>query len=568
MRTFARKRLHVTNKAIAQQFQLLGDLMELHDENKFKIRSYQNAYRHLRKYDRPLVELSDAELQAVPGVGKAIQGKIRELVEKGTMDTLERYRSVTPGGVQEMLRVKGLGPKKVKVIWKELGAESVGELLYACVENRLIELKGFGAKTQADIQQKLEYFQQSKDKFRYATLAREAERLLPLLRAAWADARIEPTGALRRGEDTVDNVDLLVATEDGTAPEWPTELLVRGERVGEWQQARSVENYPVRLHFVPPAQWGSAQFLYTGSGEFLTAFREQYPEVELENRADEATVFAAAGLPAVPPALRVREWGLALAADDRLPDLIEVADIRGVVHAHTTYSDGIHTLRQMAEACIERGYEYLVLTDHSQSAFYADGLRPGRVRAQWAEVDALNAELAPFRIFKSIESDIKADGSLDYDEELLAGFDCVIASVHSNLKMDEAKATQRLLTAIQNPHTTILGHPTGRLLLSRPGYPIDHVAIIDACAAHGVSIELNANPYRLDMDWSWIPYAIEKGIKISINPDAHSMAGIDDIRYGVVAARKGGLTKADCLNALGREAFATAIRAPQSAALK
>jgi len=218
------------------------------------------------------------------------------------------------------------------------------------------------------------------------------------------------------------------------------------------------------------------------------------------------------------------------------------------VHSHSTYSDGIHTLRQMAEAARDKGYEYLAISDHSKTAVYAGGLSVDRVKEQWAEIDQLNEELAPFRIYKSIESDILTDGSLDYDDEILAGFDLVIASVHSGLNMDEEKATQRLLTAIKNPHTTVLGHPTGRLLLSRAGYPVDHKRIIDACAEHQVVIELNANPYRLDIDWTWIPYAVQKGVQISINPDAHAMGGIDDIKYGVLAARKGGLTANGCWN--------------------
>ena len=551
----------MTNKAIAQQFQLLGDLMELHGENPFKIRSYHSAYRNLRQLTTPLAELSAAEREKLPGVGKAISGKIGELLAHGKMQTLERYRSTTPGGVQELLRVKGLGPKKVKVIWKELGAASVGELLYACTENRLIELKGFGAKTQDTIRRKLEYFQQSKDKFHYATLDREAERLVPLLRAALPAARIERTGGLRRGSDVVDHVELLTTADlDGAAPWW-SELLVRGDTREGWTYARSAENYPVRLRSVAADRFGSAQFADTAAPAFLAAFRARFPDVLATDYAEEAALFAAAGLPTIPPALREGEWGLDLALNDELPELLEAADIRGVVHAHTTASDGVNTLREMAEACIARGYAYLVLTDHSQSAFYAGGLKAPEVRSQWAAVDALNTELAPFRIFKSIESDIKGDGSLDYAEEVLAGFDCVIASVHSHLNMDRAKATQRLLTAIANPHTTILGHPTGRLLLSREGYPLDHRAVIDACAEHGVSIELNANPYRLDLDWSWIPYAVERGVRISVNPDAHSVAGIDDIKYGVVAARKGGLTRAMCLNTLEVDDFARAIGA-------
>lgn len=232
-----------------------------------------------------------------------------------------------------------------------------------------------------------------------------------------------------------------------------------------------------------------------------------------------------------------------------MPILIEETDIKGVIHSHTTYSDGLHTLREMAEYSKSLGFEYIVITDHSKSAFYANGLKPERVLAQMEEIDALNAELAPFKIYKGIESDILGDGSLDYEEDILKQFDVIIASVHSNLKMDKEKATTRLINAIKNPYTTILGHPTGRLLLSREGYPIDHMAIIDACAEHQVAIELNANPYRLDLDYEWIPYAMEKGVKISINPDAHSKEGIHDIRYGVLAARKGGLTKEMCFNA-------------------
>ncbi len=223
-----------------------------------------------------------------------------------------------------------------------------------------------------------------------------------------------------------------------------------------------------------------------------------------------------------------------------IPNLVEVADIKGVVHTHSTYSDGMNTLREMAEYSKQLGYEYLVMSDHSKSAFYANGLQPERVLSQMAEIDALNQELAPFRNFKGIESDILNDGSLDYSEDILSKFEVIIASVHTNLRMDEAKATQRVIKAVENPHTRILGHPTGRLLLSRQGYPLDHQKVIDACAANGVAIELNASPYRLDVDWTWIPYALEKGVMISINPDAHSKQGIHDIHYGVLSARKGG----------------------------
>ncbi len=320
-----------------------------------------------------------------------------------------------------------------------------------------------------------------------------------------------------------------------------------------------MDGFPVTFHRCSRENFGSKQFRHTGSADFLKAFVGRFKNVDFTGLPEEEDVFAKAGVTWLPPELRESERALEL-MDAGIPQLITEADIRGVVHSHSTYSDGIHTLREMAEASRDRGYGYLVISDHSQAAFYANGLSPERVREQWAEIDVLNAELAPFRIVKGIECDILSDGSLDYDAELLAGFEVVIASVHSNLNMDEERATSRLLTAIANPRTDILGHPTGRLLLSREGYPIDHAAVIDACAEHGVAIELNANPYRLDLDWTWLPYARERGVLISVNPDAHATGGIDDIHFGVLAARKGELTAAGCLNALPLDRFLKVVR--------
>jgi DNA polymerase (family 10) len=284
--------------------------------------------------------------------------------------------------------------------------------------------------------------------------------------------------------------------------------------------------------------------LLSSSDDFRTALEEMGPEAAEE----EEMVFDALELQYIPPELREDDYWIGLAKDFALPELIVPEEIKGVVHNHSIYSDGLNTVEEMALECMRQGYQYLVMSDHSKSAFYANGLFPDRVYQQQEEIDRLNIKYPDFKIFKSIESDILSDGSLDYDEDVLSSFDIVIASVHSNLKMDEEKATLRLLGAIENPYTRILGHPTGRLLLARKGYPIDHKKIIDACAANGVVIELNASPHRLDMDWSWIPYATEKGVMISINPDAHSIGGIDDIRWGVAAARKGGLTAENCLN--------------------
>jgi DNA polymerase (family 10) len=300
----------------------------------------------------------------------------------------------------------------------------------------------------------------------------------------------------------------------------------------------------VLLYQCQAHEFGSKLFRYTAAPAFMEAFLQKFPGLDFRGLETEAAVFQKVAMPYLAPELREQAWPL---EKNGLENLVEEGQIKGVVHAHTTYSDGINSLREMALFAKENGYQYLGLTDHSKSAFYANGLKEDRLLAQWQEVDALNRELAPFRIFKGIESDILSDGSLDYEENILKQFDFIIASIHSNLRMDLEKATTRLLRAIENPYTTILGHPTGRLLLSRPGYPVDHEKIIDACAANQVAIELNANPYRLDLDWTWIQYALEKGVLIAINPDAHSTGGIHDIHYGTLSARKGGLTADKCL---------------------
>jgi DNA polymerase (family 10) len=290
------------------------------------------------------------------------------------------------------------------------------------------------------------------------------------------------------------------------------------------------------------------------SHEFLLAWQEVHPPPE-SNPASEEEIFSAAGIPFIPAPLREKSELIRKAATETHLELIQPADIRAIIHSHSNWSDGSNTIEEMARACVDAGFEYLVISDHSKSAFYAKGLSEERIREQHRHIDELNSRMAPFRIFKSIECDILTDGTLDYADSILASFDLVITSIHSNLKMTEEKAMARLIRAITNPYTTILGHMTGRLLLSRPGYPVDHKTVIDCCAEHQVAIEINAHPRRLDLDWSWIDYALEKGVMLSINPDAHAIAGYQDIRFGVLAAQKGGLTKQSNLSSMSLSAF-------------
>lgn len=517
--------------------------MELHDENPFKIRSYANAYLTLRKIDRPLSEIPIDELVSIKGVGKNISDKIQELLSTGELQTYNKYASRTPDGIVQMLDIKGFGPKKIKIIWNQLGIENIGELLYACNENRLVELKGFGLKTQLSLKNQLEYFIASQGKYHHATVEKDAHDLEDIMMEEFPDDKHALIGDVKRLMPEVNGIDILTTVEESEIISVVPDI--------EYEDDGSItfRSFPLIFHVVAPEEFGKYEFENNSSEAFLEGI-EEVPDGYTED-----DVFEALDMAYVYPEYRESETAFDQSVNHEIPALITDKDIKGVVHNHSTYSDGIHSVSQMAQACIDLGYEYLVMSDHSKAAFYANGLTEDQVFAQMEEIDRINVTLKDFRIFKSIECDILNDGSMDYGDEFLKEFELVIASVHTNLKMDEKKANARLVKAIENPNTHILGHPTGRLLLAREGYPIDHALIIDACAANGMIIELNANPSRLDLDWSWIPYALEKEVKISINPDAHSMDQIKYIHAGVNAARKGGLTKEMCLNTLSLNDF-------------
>jgi DNA polymerase (family X) len=525
----------IDNDYIAAQFSLLGKVMDIHGENSFKAKSYSVAAFTLEKLPVQLDGLPLEKITTIKGIGDAIGKKILEIQQTGELRLLNEYIHRTPPGVIEMLAIKGLGPKKIATIWKDMEVESVGELLYACQENRLLLFKGFGEKTQQNVREAIEFRLKHAGSHLYGDIEAYALQLDAAFKKALPSEKLALTGDFRRQLEIVTRLQWVTTAEPAIVNAVIESLQVE-------------EGVVIDMIYAAPEDFTRTLFETSCSGEFLESVRERDGWNDKGTYASEEAIFEQVGLPFGHPVRREQRGGIDKGA-------LEPADVRGVIHSHSTWSDGSNTLDEMAAACIAKGYEYLVISDHSKSAFYANGLKEERIREQHAQIEALNQKLAPFTIFKSIECDILNDGTLDYTAAILHTFDLVIASVHSNLKMSEEKAMGRLLRAIENPYTTILGHLTGRLLLSRPGYPVDHKRIIEACVQHGVAIELNAHPRRLDMDWRWIAYALEQGALISIDPDAHTIAGYDHIRYGVLAAQKAGLKAERNLSSFGLEAF-------------
>jgi DNA polymerase (family 10) len=546
------------NKAIARKLRLLSQLMELHDVNPFKIKSIANAAFKVDKLPFKLAEKSYTELEKIEGIGKSLAAKIVELLETGTMAEMDGLIDTTPAGVVEMMGIKGIGPKKVATIWRDMGIETVGELFYACNENRLIEAKGFGLKTQEDILKVIEFVMASHGKFLYAQVEPEARALMEELKSVFSNTLVEFAGEYRRKCEIINELVIVLGTRD---PEIAANTLLTFsalqniEREDDCIVAQTPNGLKVNVHCVERRYFFRTLFFKTGNDEHVAAVMSRETE-ESDQPESELLIYQKAGLAYMQPELREGETFIEKAASDKLPQLIGFADLKGSLHNHSTWSDGVNTVEEMAAYCRDNlNLEYLGISDHSKSAVYAKGLSIERVLQQHEEIDHFNKSQDGFYVFKGIESDILGDGSLDYPEEILKRFDFIVASIHSNLKMDEEKATARLIKAIENPYTTILGHPTGRLLLSRNGYKIDYKKVIDACAVNNVVIEVNANPLRLDLDWRWHQYALDKGVWLSINPDAHRNEGFQDMHYGVLAARKGGLYKERCLNALSLSAI-------------
>lgn len=550
------------NYVIADNFALLAKLMDIHGDNPFKAKSLANAAFQIEKLTVPLQETPHDAIFRIKGIGESTGKSVIEMLQTGRFIQLEDYLQKTPPGILDMLRIKGIGPKKIATIWKELEIETLGELLYACNENRLLLFKGFGQKTQESIKQSIEFFLSNRERFLYAEVATFATQLEEMLTNIFAPAPVSLTGSFRRQQPVIDELEVVIGVpiEEADDKLKTIEGFTRLSNTDSAVIFQFKEHVKIKIYGTAPQFFAHKLFITTGNDSFIDQFRIHTGQEADQSALSEEAIFEKAGLAYIPPCLREGNGEIAQAASHTLPQLIQASDIKGIIHSHSQWSDGVHSLEDMAKAARDKGFGYLVISDHSRSAFYANGLHPERIIAQHQQIDQLNAQLASFKIFKSIEADILNDGNLDYPDDILASFDLVIASVHSNLKMPEDKAMARLLKAIANPYTTILGHMTGRLLLSRNGYPVDHEAIIDACVEHNVVIELNAHPRRLDIDWQWIPSAIRKGAMLSIDPDSHAVEGYSDIHYGTLAAQKGGLTKEKNLSSYTRSELETFLQ--------
>lgn len=552
----------MTNADIIDSLDLTARLMELHNEDPFRTRAFSGAAFSLEKVTDDLTEQSVADLIKLPGIGKTVATKIRELIDTGHLTELDDLLAQTPPGVLDMFRIKGLGVKKVKTLWHELGLETLRDLRQASETGRVAAIKGFGEKMQQNILDNLNFLDSQSGKVRMD----KADRLALQLRDDLAQlGRVEVSGQVRRRSIEVDTVELLVESDEPLAVQTYLNKQpgltqdIPASSPFAWRGKADGTDVQVAIITYPASQFDQQLFVRSATEAHLsetgpTGKTLLQSALNASAGSTEETIYAQAGLPFVVPEMRENEQAFTWSQRHQPDELITWDDLRGTVHNHSTWSDGKHTLRQMADYARELGLQYFGIADHSQTASYAGGLTPERVAQQQVEIDGINAEYKAagldFRILKGIESDILGDGSLDYTDDVLASFDYVVASVHQTLNMTEEKATARLLRAIENPYTTILGHPTGRLLLAREGYPLDFRAIIDACAANRVVIEINASPYRLDIDWRWIDYAMNRGVLLSINPDAHDMRGLLDMHYGVYAARKGGLTRSMTFNAL------------------
>ncbi len=568
-------------KQLSKILDEIGTLLEIKGENPFKSRAYMMGARTMLAQSKEPKELvASGEIKNIKGIGAALQDKITKLVTTGKLDYYDELKASVPAGLVEMTRIPGFGPKKVNKVYTALGIQNVAELEYACRENRLSDLEGFGKKTQEKILQGITFLKQHSGRHLFHRAEAAAQPLLAAIQSHPNVIRAELTGSLRRKKETIKDVDIVASAEPqdiGEIMQFFVSLPDVADVVGSGESKSTVvlqQGISADLRVLPDEKFPYILHHLTGSAEHNTAMRGLAKkkdmkvsehglfknEDELIPCDSEADIFEALGLAYIPPELREDNGEFEAAAGDGLPELVAEKDIKGILHCHSTFSDGANTLEEMANAVRAKDHQYFGICDHSQVVVYARGLEPERVVEQHALIDDLNQQYSDFKILKGTECDIMNDGTLDYADEVLATFDFVVASVHSNLGMSAEDATARVVRAIKNPYVSILGHPTGRLLLGREGLPLDMHRIIDTAAEHSVSIELNASPYRFDIDWRYCKYARDQGVLISINPDSHSVDGLSDMRYGVGIARKGWLQRENILNALSLAEIETFFR--------
>ncbi|MCU0452098.1 MAG: DNA polymerase/3'-5' exonuclease PolX [Bacteroidetes bacterium] len=557
---------------IAAVLEEMGTLLELQGANPFKSRAFHAAARTIEGVTDDLAQRArDGTLREIKGIGEGLAKVIADLTLTGRSKEHDELRKGVPVGVLEMTRLQGLGPKRVRTLWMHLKLASVEALAKACAEHRVASLEGFGEKTEENILRAIESQRQFASRWLYAVAEEAAEPLLSALRAIKGVELCEAAGSLRRRRETIGDIDILVAARPKAAPEirktFTTHPLVT-RVVNDGETKCTVQLGPGMLcdmRIVAPNEFPFALNYFTGSKEHNVEMRVRARKLglslneyaftrlpdgpkRLPRVKEESDIYQALGLSFVPPEMRENQIEFNLAQRKAIPELVRIEDIRGTVHCHTTYSDGRNTLAEMVEASQALGWSYWGVADHSAAAAYAGGLQPKRVKQQHREIDQIQAGLKGFRIFRGTECDIMPDGSLDYPARVLAGFDYVVVSIHNKFNMTEAEATKRLVKAVTNKYTTILGHPTGRLLLGREGYPVNMREVLKAAADHGKAIEINSHPLRLDLDWRWLSLAKELGVRIFINPDAHTAADLTHVRYGVGIARKGGLEPSDIVN--------------------
>jgi DNA polymerase (family 10) len=559
------------NKGVSTVLQEVAFFLELRGENPFKVRAYSNAARMVEILEEDLGAIVQrGRLKEIKGVGETLAQHITELVTTGRLQLYEDLKTSIPPGHLEMLKISSLGPKKIKALYDKLGIKTIGELEYACLENRLVDLQGFGEKSQEKILQGIQQVKKYQGQYLYGEVIKTAREVFEKILSHPKVIRGSLAGSLRRKMEVVRNINVVLSTHR------PQEVLAAFSKLPEVEVVRFKDKTSARyslfsgvevdLRITPDQTFPYSLFYFTGSLSHWNAMFDRakimglklseeglHQNGRLISCKEEKGIFDALGFDFIPPELRENKGEIEVSEVHQLPRLIEDQDIKGIFHVHSFYSDGTNSIRSMAEASKNMGFAYMGLSDHSQSARYAGGLTLEKLKKQWKEIDQLNQEMEGFTILKGIESDILPDGSLDYEEAILKGFDFVIASVHSHFNMSQEEMTQRVIKATRNPHTTILGHPTGRLLLAREPYAIDMMRIIDEASQSGVAIELNAHPYRLDIDWRLCKYAKEKGVKIAINPDAHEEEGLKDTYYGVGIGRKGWLEPRDLLNTMDLE---------------